>query len=129
MWRTCLPLLRVPLLRLIEESFMLLRRDCLLIAVLTLGFASAALAASMVTVDQKNLAFSVPTLEVEKNTIVNFTNSDSIAHNILVSGNGINLNSGLQKPGVAFKAPLTKQGTYQVLCGIHPKMKMTITVN
>lgn len=85
-------------------------------------------AAGMVTVDQKGLAFSTPTLTVNKGDIVTFTNSDTTSHNIIVSGNGIMLNSGLQQPGVAFKAPLMKQGTYQVSCGIHPKMRMTIVV-
>lgn len=85
-------------------------------------------AAGMTTVDQKGLMFSVPQLTVKRGDIVNFTNSDSTSHNIIVSGNGVMLNSGLQRPGVAFKAPFMKEGSYQVLCGIHPKMKMTIVV-
>ena len=85
-------------------------------------------AAAMINVDQKGLAFSTPVLTIKKGDIVNFTNNDSTSHNILVTGNGVTLNSGLQQPGVAFKAPLMKEGTYKVICGIHPKMKMTIVV-
>jgi plastocyanin len=90
--------------------------------------AGAALAGGIVNIDQKGLAFSEPTVTVNKGDILNFTNNDSTSHNILISGNGINLNSGLQQPGVAFKAPMVKEGTYSVMCGIHPKMKMTVVV-
>jgi len=85
-------------------------------------------AAGMATVDQRGLAFSISKLVVKKGDIVTFTNNDNTSHNILVSGNGVSLNSGLQKPGVAFKAPFIKPGIYQVNCGIHPKMKMSIVV-
>jgi len=98
-------------------------------AAVAVACATAVAAAGMVSVDQKGLAFSSPALTVKKGDIVNFTNSDSTSHNILITGNGVNLNSGLQQPGVAFKAPMTKPGTYSVICGIHPKMKMSLVVN
>lgn len=90
---------------------------------------TAAAWAGMVTVDQKGLAFSTGALTVKKGDILSFNNSDNTSHNILITGAGVNLNSGLQQPGVSFKAPMVKPGTYQVMCGIHPKMKMTVTVN
>jgi plastocyanin len=34
----------------------------------------------------------------------------------------------LQQPGAEFKVPFVKPGTYQVSCGIHPKMKLSVTV-
>jgi len=85
-------------------------------------------AATILTVDQKGMTFSTSQLTVKKGDIVSFTNNDSTSHNILITGNGVSLNSGLQKPGVAFNAPFLKEGTYKVMCGIHPKMKMTVTV-
>jgi cytochrome c peroxidase len=85
-------------------------------------------AAGIVTVDQKGLSFSTQHLNVRKGDVVNFLNDDTTSHNILVSGNGVKLNSGLQRPGVTFSAPFVKPGDYQVTCGIHPKMKMTVTV-
>ena len=90
--------------------------------------AAVAWAGGMVTVDQKGLAFSTTALTVKKGDILSFNNSDNTSHNILITGAGINLNSGLQQPGVSFKAPMVKPGTYQVMCGIHPKMKMSVTV-
>lgn len=97
-------------------------------AATVISAAGIAMAAGIVQVDQKGLAFSTQHLVVKKGNAVAFMNSDVTSHNILVSGNGVNLNSGLQRPGVAFTAPFTKAGTYQVVCGIHPKMKMTVTV-
>jgi plastocyanin len=85
-------------------------------------------AAAPVTVSQKGLQFSVEELSLEKGQVVNFANDDRTAHNITVTGEGLNLNGGLQQPGAEFKVPFAKPGTYQVSCGIHPKMKLTITV-
>lgn len=90
---------------------------------------SACWAAAVVTVDQKHLAFSTARLAVTKGSVVAFLNSDNISHNILIHGNGVNVSSGLQRPGVAFRAPFEKSGTYQIGCGIHPKMKMSVVVN
>lgn len=97
-------------------------------AAIVISAAGIAVAAGIVKVDQKGLAFSTQRLVVKKGDAVAFMNSDVTSHNILVSGNGVTLNSGLQRPGVSFTAPFAKAGTYQVVCGIHPKMKMTVTV-
>jgi len=85
-------------------------------------------AAAPITVSQQGLQFSVSELSVAKGQMVVFKNDDRTAHNITVNGEGVNLNSGLQQPGVEFKVPFAKPGTYAVSCGIHPKMKMTVTV-
>jgi plastocyanin len=85
-------------------------------------------AAAPVTVTQKGLQFSVEELSLAKGQVVAFVNDDRTAHNITASGEGLNLNGGLQQPGADFKVPFAKPGTYQVSCGIHPKMKMTIMV-
>ena len=85
-------------------------------------------AAAPITVTQKGLQFSSADLAVSKGQMVVFMNDDKTPHNITVNGDGVNLNSGLQPPGVEFKVPFSKPGTYAVSCGIHPKMKMTVTV-
>jgi cytochrome c peroxidase len=87
-----------------------------------------AAAGETATVDQKGLTFSVPTLTVNKGTVVTFKNSDDTSHNILIRGNGVVFNSGLQGPGTAFTAPFRKPGSYEIFCGIHPRMNMTVIV-
>lgn len=94
---------------------------------ITLATAGVCWAATL-AVDQKDIAFSVSSLTVKKGDIVAFTNSDQTSHNLLITGEGVTINSGLQQPGVTFKAPFMKSGTYQVICGIHTKMKMTVVV-
>ncbi len=106
----------------------LYRRMALSALAIGLAFTGGAIAGGITNIDQKGLAFSAPTVTVAKGDILNFTNSDTTSHNITISGDGVSLNSGLQQPGVAFKAPMMKEGTYQVVCGIHPKMKMTVIV-
>ncbi len=96
-------------------------------AILAFG---AAMADPPVTVGQAGLKFSTKNLEVNKGQTVVFMNDDDTSHNITVTGdgNGVSVNSGLQPPGGKFEMPFAKPGTYQVTCGIHPKMKMTIVV-
>jgi plastocyanin len=98
---------------------------CLITAFLLAG---AVRAAAPITVSQKGLQFSVEDLSVSKGQVVVFVNDDRTAHNITVTGDGISLNGGLQQPGAEFKVPFAKAGTYQVSCGIHPKMKLSVTV-
>jgi len=89
---------------------------------------TTALAADPVTVGQQGLRFSAAELTVAKDQIVIFTNNDTTTHNIKVVGEGLSVNGGLQSPGAEFRVPFVKAGTYTVSCGIHPKMKMTVTV-
>lgn len=85
-------------------------------------------AAAPITIAQKGLQFSSTELNVGKGQVVVFQNDDRTAHNITVTGDGMNLNGGLQPPGAEFRVPFSKSGTYSVSCGIHPKMKLTVTV-
>lgn len=104
------------------------RLICGTLALLATLSSGVVLAGGMATVDQRGLSFGVSSLSVTAGTVVTFQNSDTTSHNIIITGNGANLNSGLQAPGVAFRAPFFKPGTYQVICGIHPKMNMTVIV-
>ena len=96
-------------------------------AVAVLALATAAWA-GVLTVDQKNLKFSVKELTIAKGDSVEFTNHDDTSHNITITGQGFTANSGLQAPGQPFKAPFAKAGVYKVSCGIHPNMRMTVVV-
>jgi plastocyanin len=105
-----------------------MNRPSLLCLITLAVLASGVRAAAPVTVTQKGLQFSVEDLSISKGQVVVFVNDDRTAHNITVSGEGVSLNGGLQQPGAEFKVPFVKPGTYQVTCGIHPKMKLSVTV-
>jgi plastocyanin len=102
----------------------------LIAAVSFAGGAALTLADTPVTVSQKGLRFSVDEVKAHKGQTVVFVNDDRTTHNITVSGgaNGVEVNGGLQAPGGEFKMPFAKAGTYEITCGIHPKMKMTVVV-
>ena len=89
---------------------------------------TSSLAGDSVTVEQQGLRFSSAELTVTKGQVVIFMNNDTTSHNIMVVGEGLSINGGLQSPGAEFRVPFSKAGTYAVSCGIHPKMRLTITV-
>ena len=99
-----------------------------LVPLALLALAASVPAAAPITITQKGLQFSSTELSVGKGQVVTFVNDDRTAHNITVKGDGVNLNGGLQQPGGQFSVPFTRPGTYEVSCGIHPKMKLEVTV-
>ena len=106
-----------------------MRTSRYLILLASLVLTLPALAAEPVTVTQKGLTFTPNELTVEKGQSVDFVNNDTTAHNVMVTGEGVTFNGGLQAPGGHLKYTFAKAGTYTVGCGIHPKMKLTVTVN
>jgi cytochrome c peroxidase len=94
-----------------------------------LAIATSCCAAATTAVDQRGLAFSVAALTIAKGTIIQFNNHDETAHNILIRADGGGItDGGLQQPGQTLRAPFMKAGVYHVTCGIHPRMKLTVTV-
>ena len=90
------------------------------------GVAATALAAANV-VSQKGKAFSVDQISLSVGESVTFVNDDSVKHNILIKD--IGFNSGMQDPGSEAVATFGEAGKFKVRCGIHPKMKLTVSVN
>ena len=101
----------------------------ILLATLISMIAYAAVAAAPVIIKQKGLVFTPSEMTITKGQAVEFINDDSTAHNILISSDGVSFNGGLQPAGGSVKYTFSKTGSYVVGCGIHPKMKLTITVN
>ena len=81
-----------------------------------------------VTVTQKGLACAPNDLTLAKGQAVEFVNDDATSHNVMVNGDGVTFNGGLQPPGGHVKYTFAKSGTYAISCGIHPKMKLAVTV-
>ncbi|QGZ93417.1 cupredoxin domain-containing protein [Terricaulis silvestris] len=95
---------------------------------LTVLATGSALAIVRHRVDQSGLRFSVAALRLQRGDSIAFTNSDRSSHNILVRGGAMNFNGGLQRPGQALEVPFTASGRYQVICGIHPRMRLDVEV-
>jgi len=94
---------------------------------ITLCAAIAPASAAEVTVGQAGKMFNPETVTIKVGDSVKFNNDDTVAHAVMVQG-PTTTNVGAIKPGEAKELTFDQAGTYEVKCAIHPKMKLTITV-
>lgn len=87
-----------------------------------------AVAAGGTTIHQRGRAFSATEVDVAQSQSVIFTNDDLFVHQIYVSDPGFKFESDEQQPGTTVQVPFTKAGTFNVMCRIHPKMRLTVNV-
>ncbi len=88
--------------------------------------AAPAMAADL-SITQKNQTFSQPDVTVHVGDSLHFHNDDTVNHNITVRGEDTD-DLGLQKPGAMVSYKFDTKGSYRVICSIHPRMKMNVTV-
>jgi plastocyanin len=86
------------------------------------------LLAAQHVVSQKDKTFSSATLTVKPGDVVVFKNDDSITHNVFSTSKGLEFNTKAQAPGSSTEVTMGAEGTAEVSCAFHPKMKLTITV-
>jgi plastocyanin len=79
-------------------------------------------------VHQKGRVFSVGTMTLAPGEQVVFLNDDTVPHNIMSDTPGSAFDLGSQSPGSATPVSFDKIGDVAVLCAIHPRMQMTITI-
>lgn len=80
-------------------------------------------------ITQADQTFSQAAVTLKAGDTIHFTNKDSVTHNIkILAADGDTDDKGLQKPGEVITQVFAKPGEYKVRCAIHPKMKMTVTV-
>ena len=96
-------------------------------AVGVLTGAGIALAADT-TVYQKGKSFSMKEVTLKKGDALTFTNDDTVTHNALSRSAGNEFNIGAQVPGATTPVKLDTAGTVDVICAIHPQMRMKVTV-
>jgi plastocyanin len=97
------------------------------VAIVT-GFSVGALAAANQEIHQKGRVFSSENVTVKKGEALTFVNDDTIPHNILSTSKGNEFNLGSQAPGAATDVTFKEAGDVQVVCAIHPRMKMMVKV-
>ena len=95
--------------------------------VVFMGLSVGALAANL-TVMQKGRMFSSENVTIKKGETLTFLNDDSVPHNIMSSSRGNEFNLGSQPPGASTDVTFKEVGEVQVICAIHPRMKMTVNV-
>jgi plastocyanin len=98
-----------------------------LAVVVLVGLSAGALAANQ-TITQKGRLFSSESITIKKGESVTFANDDTVPHNIVSTSKGNEFNLGSQPPGAATDVTFKETGEAQVICAIHPRMKMTVKI-
>lgn len=110
-----------------HARFGLIARDAGLIMLLGAWAASAALTPGVVT--QSNRTFQPRQIEMARGGTIRFVNDDGqLLHHIYSTSPSFSFDSGEQEPGKTIEKRFTIAGTFTVLCGIHPKMRLAVTV-
>ena len=106
------------------------RRAGWIAAVALLGgvSASAALAASMISVTQKSRAFASQHLDIRPGDSIRFVNEDTFIHHVFVKSPTMNYDSEEQEPGRSVDVRFPLAGDFNVRCEIHPKMSLQVNV-
>ena len=105
-----------------------MRRLALLVITILAGLSAGALAANQM-VHQQGRVFSSESLAIKKGETITFVNDDTVSHNILSTSKGNEFNLGSQPPGTSTNVTFKEAGDVQVLCAIHPRMKLTVKVS
>ncbi len=100
--------------------------------VVTASLLSAEVARSTsgeVTISQRDKQFQPGSVAVEAGQPLVIVNDDgSTVHHAYVESETFNFDSGDQNPGMKTRIVFPAKGDFQVLCGIHPKMKLDVHV-
>jgi plastocyanin len=104
-----------------------MRNLTLLTLVITAGLSAGALAATEV-IHQQGRAFSAESVTIKKGAALTFLNDDSVPHNTMSTSKGNEFNLGSQAPGSSTDVTFKEPGDVQVICAIHPRMKMMVKV-
>ena len=80
------------------------------------------------TVSQENKTFVPGRIEIAKGETLTVLNEDTRPHNVRVFDPRMKFNSGIQEPGERIAIPFKQAGSFEIFCGIHPNMRLTVEV-
>lgn len=92
------------------------------------GYVLAQGAPNEATVVQREIAFDNANVTIRAGGNVIFVNEDRFGHNVFSETAGGEFDVGRQAPNTRIAVPFRRAGTFAVLCRIHPRMSMTVTV-
>jgi len=105
------------------------RRLLVVVAALALIPACAvALGNGIHEVIQADRKFQDSAITIARGDIVRFANDDPYIHQIYINARDFNFESSMQPPQQIIEVRFTTSGVYQVMCHIHPTMRLTVTV-
>ena len=84
---------------------------------------------AVVEVSQRGREFRPGHLDLNRDATVDIVNDDAdFTHHTYIASEQFSFDSGDQAPGRSVAIKFSKPGIFDVLCGIHPKMRLTVTV-
>ncbi|HXD46744.1 MAG TPA: plastocyanin [Pseudolabrys sp.] len=87
------------------------------------------IAAPQYTVSQKGREFHPNTLTIRRGETIVIVNDDGdLRHHAYIDSSQFSFDSGDQEPGSRTPITIPVAGEFEVLCAIHPKMKLTLHV-
>ena len=104
-----------------------MRRLAVFVLVISAGLSAGALAGNQM-IHQQGRVFGPDSVTVKKGEALTFVNDDTIPHNIMSASKGNEFNLGSQAPGMSTDVTFKESGDVQVICAIHPRMKMMVKV-
>lgn len=104
-----------------------MRRLAVFVLVISAGLSAGALAGTQM-IHQQGRVFGPDSVTVKKGEALTFLNDDTIPHNIMSGSKGNEFNLGSQAPGMSTDVTFKESGDVQVICAIHPRMKMMVKV-
>lgn len=110
-----------------ELNYQSFKKTLFAATILTTPYLSTA-AASEHIITQEGNQFSQVFLKVENNDIIRFVNHDSVKHQIRFSHKGRDHQLDELNPGKTQEIAVNQSGLFDISCGIHPDMKLTIFV-
>ncbi len=123
----------LPGMLLVRNRFLVSLGGVLSVALLAflafLTFGQSASTGRHYVISQKNREFHPATLTIGVGDTVTIVNDDGdLHHHAYVSSGSFKFDSGDQLPGSRTDIVFTVPGQFNVLCGIHPKMRLVVTV-
>jgi plastocyanin len=103
-------------------------RKTVLLGTAALVAASTLAVAADHLVTQKGRLFSVDSITIKKGDSITFLNDDTVPHNIMSVSSGNEFNLGSQQPGSSTPVTFNTVGEFNVICAIHPRMKLDVQV-
>jgi plastocyanin len=104
-----------------------MRSSALLALAISTGLSVGALAANQM-IHQQGRVFSSENVTLKKGEALTFVNDDTVPHNIISTSKGNEFNLGSQLPGTSTDVTFKEAGDVQVICAIHPRMKLSVNV-
>ncbi|KLK93788.1 cytochrome C peroxidase [Microvirga vignae] len=94
----------------------------------TMTWGAPAQAVSTTTVSQKDRRFSPGAILLKVGEALRILNDDTRTHNVRVDSANTSFNSDGQNPGDTVTLGFDQPGHYDIICGIHPEMRLSVDV-